>query len=110
MAADEEILKSNGDWTKLRHQICAVIARRFSKYQVVAEGDYILVCSGDQPWVLVEQIGLGMYRTKVNGAGNPGDPRKIVGGGKDVAADELLQQIGRDISLIEDRRIKHPSS
>jgi hypothetical protein len=108
MISDKDILSSDSHWTELRHQVCAVIARNFPAHRVEVDGDGILISNG-RPLVLVEQIDQGKYRTKTNGAGNPGDPRKIVAGGVSVSADDLLPQIVKDIALI-DARNRKPSS
>jgi hypothetical protein len=108
MTADEDILNGDSHWTELRHQVCSVIAKNLPTHKVEVDGDGILI-SNDRPLVFVEQVGKGKYRTKTNGAGSPGDPRELVGGGVAVSADDLLPQIFKDMALIGTRN-NRPSS
>ena len=110
MPTDKEILNSDGDWTDLRHEVCRIMQKSFPDYDVTVDGDYILLSRNGQPWVLLEQIRLRLYRTKINSWGNPGDPRSIVGGGREVSADGLIEQIRQDLTHIDDRRKRVPST
>jgi len=96
MSNDEEIFRSKGDWTELRHRVRDAIAVHFPEHTVNVFSDYISIASDGQRLILVERIGPEKYRIKATTASGT-DPYNMVGG-KDVAADDLLHEIAREIS------------
>ena len=102
----EDILIGDQNWTSQRYKVQEAIARKFPNVRVEVVGDEILVHE-DGVIVLVEKIRRDTYRTKTNAAGHP---REIVGGGVEVIAAKLIDQIRMDIADMTKRQSKRKAT